>query len=98
MSATWTGDAGRFTYGEVTAERAADDNAFVLTSFGPRPDADLAFAAIVAARQFGMIRLRVTPETKPTIDALTSDKRIKCVPALGTQFPELGVMAIKTGR
>jgi hypothetical protein len=85
----------RFTFGEITAERAADDNAFVITSLGSQPDADQTFAAIQAAMQFGMIRLRVTPQSKPTLDALTGDGRIKCARTIGTEQPELGVMGIR---
>ena len=55
------------------------------------------FAAIRAAMPFGQIRLRVTPETQGTIEALTEGGLIKCVRTLGTEEPEVGVMAIKTG-
>ena len=46
---------------------------------------------------FGMIRLRVTPETRSTIDDLTGDGRIKCVRTVGTEHEKLGVMGVKLG-
>lgn len=95
MAVDWNEEGDRFTFDDITAERAPDDNAFVIASFGAQPDADHVFSGIKAARRFGMIRLRIIPETKATIESLTGDGRIKCVRTIGTEHPELGVMAIK---
>ena len=93
----WEQDGSRYAWDEISAERAPDDGAFVITSFGSEPDAERVFEAIKAAMEFGMIRLRVTPQTKPTIETLSRDGRIKCVRAVGVQQEELGVVAIRTG-
>jgi hypothetical protein len=97
MPEGWMQEEGRFVFDQLSAERAADDGAFVITSFGPDPDADRVFAAIQDAMRFGMIRLRVTPETKATIKQLTGDGRIKCARTVGTAHEELGVIAVKRG-
>jgi hypothetical protein len=96
MPDAWEEHASGYVLDAATAERASQDGAFVITSFGPQPDAERAFTAIKAAMQFGLIRLRVTPETKGTIQALVDDGRIKCVRDIGTEHRELGVMAVKT--
>ena len=97
MPDTWQQKEDRFTWGEISAELAPDDGAFVFISFGAKPDADRVFAAIREAMRFGQLRMRLSPETKPVIDQLLADKRLKCVPAVGTEEPELGIVAIKTG-
>jgi hypothetical protein len=98
MSVIWKEEPNRFTFEGMTAERAPDDNAFVITSFGAEPDPDRVFAAIRSAMPFGQIRLRLTPETQGTIEALTGAGLIKCVRTVGTEVPEVGVVAIKTGK
>ncbi len=95
MSDTWKQEGDQFRFGEISAERAADDDAFVITSFGANCEIDQAFSAIEAAMRFGKIRLRVTPQTKSTIEALTGGGRIKCVRTVGTEHEELGIMGIK---
>lgn len=97
MAGDWKQEGERYTFDEITAEREVDDKGIVITSLGPQPDADRLFAAILAARPLGAISLRVTGETKSTIEALTGDGRIKCVRAVGTEHPELGVVAIRSG-
>jgi len=97
MSAEWQQHGDLYTLDDMTAERAADDNAFVITSLGTDPNIDQAFSAIESAMRFGKIRLRVTPQTKATIDKLTKAGRIKCVRTVGTEHEELGIMGIKRG-
>jgi hypothetical protein len=95
MSHAWNQEGDQFRFGEISAERATDDNAFVITSFGADPEIDQVFSAIEAAMRFGKIRLRVTPQTKATIEKLTTGGRIKCVRTVGTEHEELGIMGIK---
>jgi len=77
MSQQWQQFGNEWRYGDMTAERVADDNAFVITGFGAAPDPDNVFPAIQAAMAFGQIRLRITRETRPVINQLTADLRIK---------------------
>ena len=95
MCDTWQEEGDGYRFEGMSAERAADDGALIITSFGAEPQPDRVFAAIRAAMAFGAIRLRVTDQTRATIEALTGDGRIKCVRAVGTEHSEVGVMAVR---
>lgn len=96
MSQEWQQDGDTWRFGDVIAERASDDNAFVITSFGSGTSLDGAFSAIHKAMRFGKIRVRVASGTEALIDELSQSGRIRFAPTLGTDVEELGVMGIRS--
>jgi hypothetical protein len=92
----WEQSDDAYKFGNATAKRFDEPNAFVIMSFGAGANADDAFDCMVAAMPFGQIAIHGDEANRVLARQLVDSDRVRFCPFIGLPFDAFGVAGVKT--